>query len=135
MISLPQVPQVAPPTVVPLTDPDSLVAGLGRDVGKLVAGALVTHGLVAQSDMQLAIGVIVGVLSLAWSVWQKYQTTHWVAAASALPADASRAQIAAVASKPVEEVPAVLTAVAAMPAADKKKLAELLAPYTVAPPK
>lgn len=114
------------PSVVPLTDPDSLIAGLASDAGKLIAGALVTHGLVAQGQMQLAIGVVVGLLSLGWSVWKKYQTTHYIAAASTLPVDASRAEIAAVASAPA--VPPLLAAVAGMSDADKAKLAALLVP-------
>ena len=119
---------VAPPTSVSFLDPDSLVAGAIRNVAQLLAGALVTYGVAHGSDVPLWVGVISGALTLGWSTWNKFQTTKYIAAASALPPVAPRAEIAAKAAQPD-----IVAIVSALSEADRRALVALLSVPTTVP--
>jgi hypothetical protein len=119
---------VAPPTSVSFLDPDSLVAGTIRNVAQLLAGALVTYGVAHGSDVPLWVGVISGALTLGWSTWNKFQTTKYIAAASALPPAAPRAEIAAKAAQPD-----IVAIVSALSEADRRALVALLSVPTTVP--
>ena len=127
-IQIPETAPVAPPTAVSFLDPDSLVAGAIRNVAQLLAGALVTYGVAHGSDVPLWVGVISGALTLGWSTWNKFQTTKYIAAASALPAATPRAEIAAKAAQPD-----IVAIVSALSEADRRALVALLSVPTTVP--
>jgi hypothetical protein len=110
---------------VPVSDPDSLIAGFIRDFSKLAAGVVVAHGWANNSEATLWTGLLAGALSVAWSMYNKWRTTSFIAAASALPAGTPRAAIAAEVAKPA--VPPILDIVARMTPEERAQLARLLA--------
>ena len=119
---------VAPPTSVSFLDPDSLVAGAIRNVAQLLAGALVTYGVAHGSDLPMWIGAISGALTFGWSIWNKFQTTKYITAASTLPPGAPRAEIAAKAAHPD-----IVAIVSALSEADRRALVALLSVPTTVP--
>ncbi len=114
-----------------ITDPDSQLAGQIQGWSKALAGALVAHGVVAQTDVglysQLIAGTLVFGASLAWSIIDRKKMTRLIEVAPTLPPDSPRPAVIAAASTP--SVSTLLASVQALSDDDKRAIAAALAPH------
>lgn len=88
------------PDTVSILDPDSQIGGLIRDLGKLAGTALATYGAVDANMANLITGILISALSIGWSRYNAAKATRFIAAASALPVGATRAEVKAEAGAP-----------------------------------
>jgi len=57
------------------------VLGIIRHVLTSAGGALVTEGVVSQSQLADGVGAVVVLIGIGWSIWNKYQHRRALAAA------------------------------------------------------
>lgn len=50
------------------------LGGLVRHAATALAGTLFTHGVIAESDQSVVVGLVVGAAGLAWSIYQKWRS-------------------------------------------------------------
>lgn len=61
-------------------DQDTIL-GIVRHILTSAGGALVTDGIVSQSQLADGVGAVVLLLGIGWSIWNKYQHRQALAAA------------------------------------------------------
>lgn len=61
-------------------DQDTIL-GIVRHILTSAGGALVTEGIVSQSQLSDGAGAVVVLIGIAWSIWNKYQHRQALAAA------------------------------------------------------
>lgn len=91
--------------------PDSIIAGLSRDVAKAIGVLLVAKGLSAAGTeaftdvaAQIVAGLLTAAIGVGLSIWQKYRVTRYIVAANqapALPTDTPPAEVVAQAGQAV----------------------------------
>lgn len=75
---------------VATTDFNSIKLGLVRDVVKLLAGAMIAKGLIGEgfvtdARIEVVTGIVLTILTVLWSAWQKRMATKAVEVAISSP--------------------------------------------------
>ena len=82
-----------------MTQPDSSVTSIIRNMSTLIAGSLITHGAISAGYKELAIGVIAALLAQSWSLWNKNQVTKHITEALKLKAGSTREDLTVAVAK------------------------------------
>lgn len=84
------------------------IGSIVRAVLNIVAGWLVAHGVWASSDAEKYVGAAaLALISLGWSLWQKYGMRSKLVTAMALPSGMTENQVEAAVKNPQLETPSV----------------------------
>jgi len=118
---IPPIPPIQPEPI-PTIYLDSAL-GIARHLLTVAAGVLVSKGLVSSEGttqfVELGVGVLTFVITIAWSVYQKHNAKKVLVVALAAPPGTTEAEATKKASKGVD-VPSVLTPPTVVPESIKK---------------